>query len=85
MKKIALSFLLAFATFQGVQACIWYEPDLEYFNLFTQSIIKNKSYTPFLLTYSNYYYEKAAGANDDENILSWQAYFDNKTDYQQTE
>ena len=50
MKKFFLSFVLASAFFNQSKACAWYDPDYDYFNLFTQNIIRDKSLTPFLLT-----------------------------------
>ena len=64
MKKFFLSFVLASAFFNQSKACAWYDPDYDYFNLFTQNIIRDKSLTPFLLTYSSRFYEdEKAGKN----------------------
>ena len=70
MKKIGISALLLFALNQQTQACAWYDPDYEYFNLFTQSIIKDKSYLPFLLSYSSKFYGDEVHVHD-ENIEAW--------------
>jgi hypothetical protein len=32
-------------------ACSWYDPDEEYYNLFDQHLLSDKSLSPFLLTY----------------------------------
>lgn len=82
MKKLLLSVAVVALFYHNSNACSWYDPDYEYFNLFTQNIIKDKSLTPFLLTYSNKYY---AGANNlkDQNIVDWEKYFNNKLNYQE--
>ncbi|SKB93702.1 hypothetical protein SAMN05660477_01923 [Soonwooa buanensis] len=84
MKKIGISALLLFALNQQTQACAWYDPDYEYFNLFTQSIIKDKSYLPFLLSYSSKFYGDEVHVHD-ENIEAWQKFFGNKYNYAETE
>ncbi|MGL6039478.1 MAG: hypothetical protein ACRC0E_11435, partial [Soonwooa sp.] len=84
MKKIGVSALLLFALNQPTQACAWYDPDYEYFNLFTQSIIKDKSYLPFLLSYSSKFYGHEVHVHD-ENIEAWQKFFGNKYNYAETE
>ncbi len=63
------------------KACAYYEPDWEYFNLFTQEIIPNKSLTPFLLVYSEPFYHKDDIVILDENTESWMKYFNNTWDY----
>ena len=81
MKKI---LFLAFILFYGQsKACAWYEPDYDYFNIFTQSLIPNKAYQPFLLTYSNPFYDDK-NAILDENIEAWQKYFNNDLTYEET-
>ena len=81
MKKI---LFLAIIVFYGQsKACAWYEPDYEYFNIFTQSLIPNKAYQPFLLTYSAAFYEDK-NAVSDENIEAWQKYFNNELTYEET-
>ena len=84
MKKIGISAFLLFALNQQTQACAWYDPDYEYFNLFTQSIIKDKSYLPFLLSYSSKFYGAEVHVHD-ENIEAWQTFFGNKYNYAETE
>ena len=66
------------------EACSWYDPDTEYFNLFTQTIIKDKTYLPFLHTLSNRFYGHEHFEIPDENIENWQKYFGNKLNYNET-
>ncbi len=83
MKKILISAAFILIYHQNSKACAWYDPDYEYFNLFTQSIIKDKSYLPFLLTYSNRFYGHEHYEIPDENIETWQKFFSNKLNYQE--
>ncbi len=85
MKKHILAILLFFLYFSESKACSWYDPDYEYFNLFTQNIIRDKSYTPFLLTYSNAFYEDKKTILPNENIEAWQKHFANQLNYNETE
>ena len=84
MKKIILSAAVLFLMTPKIQACAWYDPDYDYFNLFTQSIIKDKTYLPFLHTLSNRFYGHEHFEIPDENIESWQKYFGNSLTYQET-
>lgn len=84
MKKAILSTALFFLMYSKSEACAWYDPDYEYFNLFTQSIIKDKSYLPFLHTLSNRFYGHEHYEIPDENIESWQKYFGNTLNYKET-
>lgn len=84
MKKILFSAAVILLYSQNSKACGWYDPDYEYFNLFTQSIIKDKTYLPFLLTYSNRFYGHEHYEIPDENIETWQKFFGNKLNYQET-
>lgn len=84
MKKALLTLTLVSLFYQKSEACAWYDPDYEYFNLFTQSIIKDKSYTPFLLTYSNWFYEDQRTKMPDDNIDAWRKYFGNALSYSET-
>lgn len=84
MKKVLLSIIIFTASIIRSNACGWYDPDYEYFNLFSQEIITAKEYTPFLLTYSDPYYETDYSQIPDENIEMWQQYFDNKYSYEET-
>lgn len=86
MKKLILSLALFIGVYQQTDACAYYDPDMEYFNLFAQETISNQAYYPFLLTYSNPFYER----NDkiqlaDENIEAWQKYFNNELTYSETD
>lgn len=85
MKKIIISAALFFLSYSEISACAWYDPDYEYFNLFTQTIIQDKSYTPFLLTYSERFYDTENVAIPDENIEAWQAYFGKNMSYKDAE
>ena len=84
MKKIIISITVFLSAINQSNACAWYDPDYEYFNLFSQEIITAKEYTPFLLTYSEPYYKTNYATIPDENIELWQQYFDNKFTYEQT-
>ena len=68
-----------------VAACSWYDPDYEYFNLFTQSIIKDKTYLPFLHTLSNRFYGHEHFEIPNENIENWQQFFGNSLSYAETQ
>lgn len=86
MKKLILSAAILFLGLQNAKACAWYDPDFEYFGLFTQEMIHNKAYEPFLLTYSNPFYGDSSKRNiPDENIESWQKYFKNTLSYEETD
>ena len=82
-KKIIALFTIALFYEQN-QACSWYDPEFEYFTLFTQNIIKDKSYSPFLLTYSSKFYSSDSKIADD-NISAWRTFFGNKLTYAETE
>ncbi|WP_027376616.1 hypothetical protein [Kaistella palustris] len=84
MKKYFLSAAVLFLMISKTQACAWYDPDYEYFNLFTQSIIKDKTYLPFLHTLSNRFYGHEHFEIPDENIENWQKYFGNTLTYKET-
>lgn len=68
-----------------VDACAWYDPDYDYFNLFTQTIIKDKTYLPFLKTMSNRFYGHEHYEIPNENIESWQKHFSNSLSYLETQ
>jgi len=85
MKKILISIAILAWFSPKVEACAWYDPDYEYFNLFTQNIIGDKSYTPFLLTYSSKFYGTENMMLPDENIEAWQKYFGNQLNYRDAE
>ncbi|NIF05392.1 hypothetical protein F3J23_08045 [Chryseobacterium sp. Tr-659] len=85
MKKYILSLAVASLFYTKSDACAWSDPDYDYFNLFTQSIIKDKSYLPFLHSYSSRFY---GGYNPslipDDNIETWKKYFNNQLSYADT-
>lgn len=83
MKKLILSVVLCGLFSQEMQACAWYDADTSYFNLFAQNMLKDKSYTPFLLTLNDWFYDDGTVLPDD-NITDWQRYFDHKLSYQDT-
>ncbi len=85
MKKIILSAAVLFLMTPKIQACAWYDPDYEYFNLFTQSIIKDKTYLPFLHTLSNRFYGHEHYEIPNENIEIWQKHFGNSLSYLETQ
>ena len=85
MKKVILSISLFFLISSKINACAWYDPDYEYFNLFTQTIIKDKTYLPFLKTMSNRFYGHEHYEIANENIESWQKYFGNSLSYSETQ
>lgn len=76
--------MLIAGSYQTAKSCAWYDPDYEYFNLFTQTLIKNKSLTPFLLSYSTPYYGDQTSAGTDENVRLWQQYFNHTLTAEQT-
>ena len=85
MKKVILSSALFFLMCSKADACAWYDPDYDYFNLFTQTIIKDKTYVPFLHTMSNRFYGHEHYEIPNENIESWQRYFGNALSYVETQ
>ena len=86
MKKYILSLAVASLFYTKSEACAWADPDYDYFNLFTQSIIKDKSYLPFLHNYSSRFYTDFKRSQIlDENIESWRKFFNNQLSYSETE
>lgn len=85
MKKALFSAAVFFVMFSKSYACSWYDPDHEYFNLFTQSIIKDKTYLPFLHTFSNRFYGHEHFEIPNDNIETWQKYFNNSLTYAETQ
>jgi hypothetical protein len=86
MKKYILSFAVLSLFYSKSEACAWSDPDYEYFNLFTQSIIKDKSYLPFLHSYSERFYTNFKPLQiPDENIYSWKKFFNNQLSYTETD
>ncbi len=86
MKKYFLSLAVLSLFYTESNACAWSDPDYEYFNLFTQSIIKDKSYLPFLHSYSTRFYtDFKPNQIPDENIDSWKRFFNNQLSYSETD
>ncbi|KPH11385.1 hypothetical protein [Chryseobacterium sp. ERMR1:04] len=86
MKKYFLSLAVLSLFYTESNACGWSDPDYEYFNLFTQSIIKDKSYLPFLHSYSTRFYTGFKPSQiPDENIESWKKFFNNQLSYSETD
>ena len=85
MKKAILFTAALFLGMQTSKACGWYDPDYEYFGIFTQEIIHNKQYEPFLLTYSNNFYGDSSAITPDENIEVWKVYFKDALTYEETD
>lgn len=86
MKKYILSLAVVSLFYTNSNACAWSDPDYEYFNLFTQSIIKDKSYLPFLRTYSSRFFgEYNPSMIPDDNIETWKKYFNNQLNYAETQ
>lgn len=82
MKKYILTLALALLFYSKTDGCIWIDPNGDYFNLFTQSIIKDKSYLPFLHNYgSRFNTDFNPPQIPDENLETWQRYFQNKWNY----
>ncbi|KMQ68165.1 hypothetical protein ACM39_09955 [Chryseobacterium sp. FH2] len=88
MKKYILPFAVLSLFYTKSEACAWSDPDYDYFNLFTQTIIKDKSYLPFLHSYSTRFYTEynptLTAQIPDENIESWRRYFNNQLSYTET-
>lgn len=85
MKKYILSLAVVSLFYTKSDACAWSDPDYEYFNLFTQSIIKDKSYLPFLHNYSSRFYSYNPALIPDDNIETWKKYFNNQLNYAETQ
>ena len=86
MKKYFLSLAVVSLFYTNSDACAWSDPDYEYFNLFTQSIIKDKSYLPFLHSYSTRFYtDYKPNQIPDENIDAWKKFFNNQLTYAETD
>ena len=84
MKKMIFSAAFLVLANTNANACADYDSDYDYFNLFTQSIIKDKNYLPFLLTMSNGFHDHEHYEIRNENIESWQKYFGNGLSYADT-
>lgn len=57
-------------------ACVFYDPDYEYYNLFMQELIDDPQYFPFLLTFDSRYYKTnlQPELTKNENIEEWEDY-----------
>ncbi|MGI9581826.1 hypothetical protein ACR1PO_11480 [Chryseobacterium sp. RRHN12] len=86
MKKYILSLAVISLSYTQSEACAWSDPDYDYFNLFTQTIIKDKAYLPFLHNYSSRFY---GGYNPslipDDNVETWRKFFNNQLSYSETQ
>ncbi len=86
MKKSLLTLAVLSLFYTESSACAWSDPDYEYFNLFTQSIIRDKSYLPFLHTYSTRFYSDFKPSQiPDDNIYAWKKFFNNQLNYAETD
>lgn len=86
MKKYILSLAVASLFYTKSEACAWADPDYDYFNLFTQSIIKDKAYLPFLHNYSSRFYTDFKTSQiPNENIEAWRKFFNNQITYSETD
>ncbi len=86
MKKHILSLTILSLFYTKSEACAWADPDYDYFNLFTQTIIKDKSYLPFLHSYSTRFYTDFKPSQiPDENIDSWKKFFNNQLSLSETD
>lgn len=85
MKKTLLASALAVLAYSNTKACADYYADGYFFNLFTQSIIRDKAYLPFLRTDNTWFYEGPKVKVVDDNIVQWQKYFGSRFNYDETE
>jgi hypothetical protein len=70
-RKFFLLVLLLTAFMGRTIACGWYDADDYFFNLFSQEIMNDPRYKPFLLTYDRYYTNEILRNG---NIEEWQRY-----------
>lgn len=85
MKKVIFSASLILLTHTNATACADHDADYDYFNLFTQSIIKDKNYLPFLLTMSNGFHDHEHYEIRNDSIEDWQKYFGKTLSYSETQ
>lgn len=86
MKNRIITLTAALFFITDSKACADYYPEGDFFNLFTQTIIKDKTYLPFLLVYGTQFYEDSEKRMiPHENIQAWQKHFGNALTYQETE
>ena len=71
MKKLMLLAVMVTAFFGKAIACVWDDADDYFYNLFTQEIMNDPRYKPFLFTYDRYYPHEAMRSG---NIEEWQRY-----------
>jgi len=71
-KKLLLVAVILTAFWGKSFACGWDDGDWYYFNLFSQEIMKDPLYRPFLLTYDSKYYTNDTLRNG--NVEEWQKY-----------
>ena len=75
--KTCLFFLIFMSVVQQALGCAGgYEPDADYCNVFSQELIKDPRYAPFLLSYGSPFYESAdpQWMARNANIEEWQKY-----------
>lgn len=70
-RKLFLTALVFMAFFGKATACGWDEADDYFYNLFSQEIMNDPRYKPFLLTYNRYYTNEVLRNG---NIEEWQRY-----------
>jgi hypothetical protein len=74
------------AFYSKTEACAWSDPDYEYFNLFTQSIIKDKSYLPFFTAIPpDFYTDFKQSQIPNENVDAWKKFFNNQLTFAETD
>ena len=71
-KKLLLAAVLLTAFMGKSFACGWDDGDWYYYNLFSQEIMNDPIYRPFLLTYESKYYSDTTFRNG--NLEEWQKY-----------
>lgn len=85
MKKILFSAAVFFLAVNEGKACADSYSEGYYFSLFSQSIIRDKAYIPFLHTYDTRFFEGPKVKVIDDNIELWRKYFGNRFNYDETE
>ncbi|WP_449399706.1 hypothetical protein [Chryseobacterium wanjuense] len=78
MKKYFLSLAVLSLFYTESNACAWSDPDYEYFNLFTQSIIRINPICRFFTAIPQDFIQISSPTEiPDENIDSWKRFFNN--------